>query len=183
MFKVILAVLLLLCLTACGNSVVTSEVVEEEAIELEPTLKAYCAIGQPFGYRSIYGSQMSAQAFTPTGSFELTAVRLRLWVSGSPESLDVELWEGDTKLTSWTGNCHGYPDKDPGGFVEFLASEVFLEAGYEYIIILKAEGSNKNCINWLWRGQSSGGCYYSYDNGVNWANFPDRDFLYEVWGR
>lgn len=160
---------------------------------LTETLQDHCNTGDS-GRMSLWDIYWKGQTFTPSGSYKITKVKLRLYRYGSPGTINVSIQTTTNELPSGTELCSGTTDGDtlPTGS-PYEWREIALGAGYQlsasikYAIVVSGPSSSLfNSARWRYAGTSGyagGNGIWSADSGGTWGNYPDYDFMFEVWGQ
>ena len=123
---------------------------------LTETLQDYCNTDDN-GQRSAYSVYWKAQSFTPSESYKVTSVKLRLFHEGSPGTIDVGIYATDgSGHPTGSALCSGTTDGDtlPTGS-PYEWRQITLGAGYQltsgikYAIVVSApSGSFFNWVRW-----------------------------------
>ena len=145
----------------------------------------------------LWGAEVSVgQTFTvgTVGTNEnhfITSVKLDLFRTGSPETLNVTIKAVDgsglptgSVLSTGTTNGSTLPTSAPGEWREINMSSYLLQASTKYAIILNESSTVvDNKIHWLLNNDNYAGGNYvqTEDGGSSWSS-ESYDLLFEVWG-
>jgi len=168
----------------------------DEISILDETLRDSCNTGDS-ARTWVYSTYYRGQTFTPSGSYKITSVKLRLYRYGSPGTLNVNVYATDgSGHPTGSALCSGTTDGDtlPTGS-PYEWRYITLGAGYQltastkYVIV--ASLANEG-LGWghrvYWRytspsGYAGGNLIHSSDSGSSWDDWATYDAMFEVWGQ
>jgi len=167
--------------------------VSGEASQLPETIQDHCNTGDSAGM-PIFGNRWRAQTFTPSSSYKITSVKLRLYRSGNPGTINVEIYATSGGYPTGDALCSGTTDGNTlatGSPYEWrqitLGAGYQLSTGIKYAIVVKAlSGNSGNSLWWRYRGTSGyegGNIIISFNSGGAWSDYANYDSMFEVWGQ
>ena len=134
------------------------------------------------------------QTFTATSTYEIGCVRLRLFRTGLPGTLDVKIYPVDasssptsTALAYGTTDADIFTESTDGDWYEITFTErEVLENGIQYALVIYAAGGDEsNKIGWrvdtISPTYAGGNVVISNDGGSTWSQDVDKDFMFETW--
>jgi len=149
-------------------------------------------VNDDFNFK-VYSTQWAAQPFMPLVDHRCASVAVKIWKTGSPGNLTVELRgvkstydrkvPGDTVIATGTIAEASIPAASPGSFITCtFGTPVDLYAGHIYFVVLHCGGNSSNYVNWRYdyggatyeraiRLAASSNTRYlsSGDSGVSWS--------------
>ncbi len=141
-----------------------------------------------------YGIYWLSQTFTPSTNHTITSVKLLLYRSGNPGTLNVAVKATSSGHPTGADLCVGSTNADTlttnssGEWREItLGAGASLTAGTKYAIVWYLSGGDASnnvkakCDNSS-SSYSGGTAEASYDSGSSWTTTSTRDFLFEEWG-
>lgn len=146
-------------------------------------------------------STWEAQSFTTTSAYSVGSVKLKLsqGADGSPGTITVSIRATDVNghptgadLASGTYNGDTLPafvlSPTAAVWVEIKFSSPYsLSSGVKYAIVVRCVGAGSPSNALYWRSDGTSPAYTngiaidSYDAGVNWSDYAQDDFMFEVW--
>lgn len=182
--------------SARGNDVPSAESCDGivENLDLTPTtaLRDYYNINEDT-FRSCFGSSVFiGQVFTASEDYTLSSVRIKLYRSGSPGELTIQLQSvagsvpSDTVLDSATYDGDTLPTSSGSAEWVELVLDYTLESGTKYAIVVKAlDGDAGNQVRWRADGSGplySPGTYVFTTTGPGNWNTGGYDMMFETYG-
>lgn len=132
------------------------------------------------------------QTFTPTETFDLSSVKLKLYRTGNPANLTVQIrttaggTPTDTVLATGMIDADSITASSPGEFYEIVMTPFELQAATLYAIVLvTGAGDSSNKVN---SRKKDGGSSYGQgkkqakDGAGAWTSQNDEDLMFEVLG-
>jgi len=137
-----------------------------------------------------YGVNWWCQSFTPAVAHKITSVKFKMWRSGSPGTITVEIKAADAShfptgaaLCSGTFDGNTLTTSTPGAWYEItLGAGADLSEGVEYTVEIKATGGDATNLIKL-RGNSAGvylggGAAYTLNSGGSWTAQTGYDIYF-----
>lgn len=134
-----------------------------------------------------------AQTFTASSNYDIVSVKLKLFKTGSPGNITIEL-QGVTaskpnNVTLASGTTNGDTlTADSGGEWRTITFETpySIVNGNEYAIVIKPTGGDvDNATNWRadWidPGYGNGAYCYTINGGTSWTRSTDWDLMFETY--
>jgi hypothetical protein len=141
---------------------------------------------------SVYGVRWFGQTFTPSSSFYIMKISLKLVKAGSPGDLTVSIRNTlagkptGSDLTSGTLAEGSINATNPGSWHNITMTTYKLAKTTQYAIIVRAPSGNAaNYVGWWCKSSATygGGTYvYSFNSGATWTIDSSYDFMFRTYG-
>jgi len=133
------------------------------------------------------GNNWKAQTFTTTDTYTIDYVQLKIYRSGTPGTLTIDLYDVDVAEKPdnllCTGTINGDTLSESPEFVQInLVDCPELENATMYSLVAYCPS---NYVIWRFdssTGYADGDFWYSADAGVNWTSNGNNDFMFEIYG-
>ena len=142
-------------------------------------------------YTEFYGVAWRGQTFTTSSAYTISAVLVKIYREGSPDTFDVGIRETSgglptgADLTSGSINASAITDNTSGEWYSVNLTPQALNNATMYAIVCRAtSGDADNSVTWRMDGSSptyGGGTYvWSGNSGSVWTADDTRDFMFQT---
>ena len=165
------------------------DVVLDRIDTLEYSREEYCNTGDIVGVDAV-DDKFMGQTFTPQHTHKISHVKLKLYRTGTPGTINVSIRATNGTVPTGVDLCSGTLNGNlitntPSGswYIIPFASGVILSKGIKYSIVINAPaGDMSNLLNWRTRDSSGypmGIRVFSNDGGINWNTVTTWDMMFE----